>query len=60
MVGELRRYHKGLIVFADADLKNRIVSGNYKVDFPAIAVTSLASSVSADVVRVTDRLLILK
>lgn len=60
VVAELQRYHKGLILFADADLKNQIVSGNYKLDSPVIAVTSLASSVSAEAVRVTDRLLILK
>ena len=57
---ELQRYHKGLILFADTDLKNERVSGNYKLNSPVIAITSLASSVSAEVVRVTDRLLILK
>ena len=60
VIDELRRYHSGLVIIADERLDAILVSGSYSLDFPVIAITSLASAVSADVIRVTDRLLILK
>lgn len=60
IIGELRRYHSGLVVIADERLDDVLVSGSYRLDSPVVAITSLASAVSADVIRVTDRLLILK
>lgn len=60
IIDELRRYHSGLVIIADERLDDVLVSGSYRLDSPVVAITSLASAVSADVIGVTDRLLILK
>jgi len=58
VLAELDRYHPGWIVVANPALRERRVTGNYRLDDPARTATRLAELVSGEVLRVSDRLLI--
>jgi transmembrane sensor len=60
VVDELRRYQRGWIVIANPALKDIKVSGGYDLDDPAAAIRDLARLSGASLVRVSDRLLILR
>lgn len=60
VVDDLRRYHPGVILVADERLAAVPVSGNFRLDQPDVVLAALAVAVSADLVRITDRLLILR
>lgn len=60
VVDELRRHHPGWIVVADGRLGGVEVSGNYRLDDPAAVAAALAAATSAELVRVSDYLLILR
>lgn len=59
VLAELDRYHRGLIVVPDS-LAARRITGNYRLDDPARTAAALAGLVHADLVRVSDALLILR
>jgi transmembrane sensor len=60
VLDELRRYHRGVIIVANARITDIRVSGNYRVDDPALVVASLADAVGATLTRLSDRVLILR
>lgn len=60
VVAELGRYHSGWIVIADDRLRAHAVSGNYRLDDPAAVAAALAATASADLIRATDFLMILR
>lgn len=59
VLAELDRYHPGLILIRDKRLETIKVSGNYRLDDPAAIVAALAEVTSAELLRVSDYLLIL-
>lgn len=59
VVAELSRYHPGLIMVPES-LATRRITGNYRLDDPARTAAALAGLVQADLVRVSDALLILR
>lgn len=59
VLGELDRYHPGLIVVPDS-LAARRITGNYRLDDPVRTAASLAELVKAEMLRVSDALLILR
>ncbi|CAO3436547.1 FecR family protein [Azospirillum doebereinerae] len=59
VLGELDRYHRGLIMVPDA-LAARRITGNYRLDDPVRTAASLAELVRAEMLRVSDALLILR
>ncbi|AWB07531.1 iron dicitrate transport regulator FecR (plasmid) [Azospirillum humicireducens] len=59
VLGELDRYHPGLIVVPDS-LASRRITGNYRLDDPVRTAASLAELVRAEMLRVSDALLILR
>lgn len=59
VLAELDRYHRGLIVVPDT-LAARRITGNYRLDDPARTAAALAGLVHADLVQVSDALLILR
>ncbi|MDC7987265.1 FecR domain-containing protein, partial [Rhodoplanes sp. TEM] len=60
VLDELRRYHRGVIIVADRRLEALRVSGNYRIDDPALVVASLADAVGARLTRLSDHVLILR
>jgi transmembrane sensor len=60
VLDELRRYHRGIIIVADGRIRDIRVSGNYRLDDPALVVASLAEAVGAKLTRLSDRVLILR
>jgi len=60
VLDELRRYHRGIIIVANARTAEIRVSGNYRLDEPAVVVASLAEAVGATLIRLSDRVLILR
>jgi len=60
VVAELDRYHPGLILVTGEALRNRAVSGNYRIDDPPAAAAALAKAVGADLTHVSDYLIILR
>lgn len=60
VLDELRRYHRGIIIVTDSRINNIRVSGNYRVDDPALVVASLAEAVGARLTRLSDHILILR
>lgn len=59
VLDELRRYHRGFIVVAKGHVEQVRVSGNYRLDNPALIVASLAEAVGATLTRLSDHVLIL-
>ncbi|MBP2231840.1 transmembrane sensor [Azospirillum agricola] len=59
VLGELDRYHRGLIVVPDS-LAARRITGNYRLDDPVRTAASLAELVRAETLRISDALLILR
>ena len=60
VLDELRRYHRGIIIVADGRIAEIRVSGNYRLDDPALVVASLAEAVGATLTRLSDHVLILR
>ncbi len=60
VLDELRRYHRGVIVVANGRIGEIRVSGNYRIDDPALVVASLADAVGATLTRLSDHVLILR
>lgn len=60
VLDELRRYHRGIIIVAGGRINNIRVSGNYRLDEPALIVASLAEAVGAKLTRISDHVLILR
>jgi len=60
VLDELRRYHRGIIIVTDSRISNIRVSGNYRIDDPALVVASLAEAVGARLTRLSDHILILR
>jgi transmembrane sensor len=60
VLDELRRYHRGIIIVTDSRITNIRVSGNYRIDDPALVVASLAQAVGARLTRLSDHILILR
>jgi transmembrane sensor len=60
VLDELRRYHRGIIIVANGRLADIRVSGNYRLEDPALVVASLADAVGATLTRLSDRVLILR
>lgn len=60
VVARLRRYHKGWIVIADDRIAHLPITGGIDSARPAEAMTELARLSGGELVRVTDRLLILR
>jgi transmembrane sensor len=60
VLDELRRYHRGIIVVANRRIGEIRVSGNYRLDDPALVVASLAEAVGASLIRLSDHVLILR
>jgi transmembrane sensor len=58
LLDELRRYHRGTILLLDPDLAEVRLSGNYKFDDPVRVVEQLAGLASGEVVRLSDRVLV--
>jgi len=59
VVARLRRYHAGAIVIADERVGRTRITGNYRLDDPARTAARLAELASAELTRLSDRLLIL-
>lgn len=59
ILDELRRYHAGTILVLDPELGKTRLSGNYKLDHPVRVVAQLAKLASADLFRLSDRVLVL-
>jgi transmembrane sensor len=60
VLDELRRHHRGIIIVANHRIGEIRVSGNYRLDDPALIVASLAEAVGATLIRLSDRVLILR
>lgn len=60
VLDEVSRHHRGVIVVADSRFNDIKVTGNYRLDSPALIVASLAEAVGARLVRVSDHVLILR
>jgi transmembrane sensor len=60
VLDELRRYHRGIIIVANGRIGELRVSGNYRLDDPALVVASLAEAVGATLTRLSDHVLILR
>ena len=60
VIDELRRHHRGVIIIANDRIKDIRVSGNYRLDDPALVVASLAEAVGARLTRVSDFVLVLR
>jgi transmembrane sensor len=60
VVDALRRYHRGWIVIANPALSGLKVSGGYNLNDPVAAIRDLARLSGASLIRVSDRLLILR
>ncbi len=60
VVDALRRYQRGWIVLANPALRRIKVSGGYDLRDPAAAIRDLARLSGASLIRVSDRLLILR
>ncbi len=60
VVDELRRYHRGWIVIANPTLQGIKVSGGYNLDDPVAAIRDLARLSGASLMRVSDRVLVLR
>lgn len=60
VLNQLARYHSGWIVVANDRLRGIEVSGNYRLTDPVAIVESLAAATSAQLIRVSDALLILR
>ncbi|MCD6075789.1 MAG: putative FecR-like transrane sensor for ferric citrate transport [Rhodospirillales bacterium] len=60
IVDELGRYHTGLILFASDRLRSVRVGGNYRLDDPVAALAAMAKIASAELVRISDYVLILR
>jgi transmembrane sensor len=60
VVDEIARHHSGWIVVANDRLRGIEVSGNYSLSDPVAIVESLAAATSAELIRVSDALLILR
>ena len=58
LLDELRRYHRGTILLLDPDLAEVRLSGNYKLDDPVRVVEQLARLASGELVRLSDRVLV--
>jgi transmembrane sensor len=59
VIGELNRYHQGLVVIADGSLRDRPVSGAFRTDRPAEVMMALENSLGLKSTRFTDRLILL-
>jgi transmembrane sensor len=59
VLDELRRYHAGTILVLDPALAQRRITGNYRLDDPVRTAEQLAALTSAELVRLTDRILLL-
>lgn len=60
VVEQLRRYHRGWIVIADAKLATIRISGGYDTRDVSAAAEDIARLSGASLIRVSDRLLILR
>lgn len=58
VIGELERYHRGVIVVIDADLKTRLVSGVYDLHHPIEALRAVVQPHQAVVRELTPYLVI--
>lgn len=58
VLDELRRYHRGTILLLNTDLADVRLSGNYKLDDPVRVVEQIAGLASGEVVRLSDRVLL--
>lgn len=58
VLDELRRYHRGTILLLNTDLADVRLSGNYKLDDPVRVVEQIAGLASGEVVRMSDRVLL--
>lgn len=58
VLDELRRYHRGTILLLDTDLADVRLSGNYKLDDPVRVVEQLTGLASGEVLRLSDRVLV--
>lgn len=59
VLAELDRHHAGLILVTDPKLKMIRVSGNYRLDNPVAVVASLAEAAHANVMRLSNYVIIL-
>lgn len=59
VLDELRRHHRGVILVADRRIADIRVSGNYRLDDPALVVASLAEAVGAKLTHLSAFVLIL-
>jgi transmembrane sensor len=60
VIDELRRHHRGVIIIANDRIRHIRVSGNYRLDDPALVVASLAEAIGARLTRVSDFILVLR
>lgn len=59
VIGELNRYHRGLILISDRTLRDRPVNGVFRTDRPTEVVAALESSLGLKSTRFTDYLILL-
>lgn len=59
VVEELNRYHPGLIAITDDTVRNRAVSGVFRIDHPGDIVATLEQSLGIKSTRITDYLTLL-
>lgn len=60
VVEDLNRFRKGLIVITDDRLKNRLVSGVFKLDGEADIIAALEQSLGLKATRITNYLVLLR
>ena len=60
VIDEIARYHPGVILIANERLRSVRVGGNYRLTDPVAALAAIAQIASADLVRISDYVLILR